>query len=585
MNLVMKIRNNKINLKIITLFSISLLGFYFLNLYTNFALDDFLYNYILNLNPDSVIRPARVESISDLITSQYNHYFVQNGRIILNGLAQLFLMSENKLWFNIVNTLLFGLFQFLILRRSTSLNIKNVYQYLLLVIALWFLIPSPNQTFLWLTGSINYMWGIFIVLLFLDSLDRINLKNHHVKTKYVLLILIFGFLAGFTHEGITIGVSGALCIAVAKNFKQYKTSSLILIFGFLLGTFVMVIAPGNMIRFNDSSFENTTLASMILHRSYSFIIHFKHNSAFWLMIVLFSVLYFKDRSGFKKIYREHELLIHSIFISLGFLFFVDGFRFARTSFGISVFSIIIILSISQNYYETFFNNKSRILYGILLIFIIIEFSQLVSELRANKIVFDREEKNWFKSDENVFVINEKNKNRFALVNPGEKSSRYSYPNKSLSWYYKKDFMMFISKDLYDNVYKSNKFVSDKYLLTTELFKHSSGDIKLYKSPKNDFLLYKVPDSITENILEGARVKYKSNKVIQTIESGYFNRVKSVFGFNQVRNISSEMASCFLLPTPYGHYLVLKSPSVIPFENLEEIIIYPSFNDTTPILSL
>mgnify|MGYP001816399407 CR=1 FL=1 len=580
----MKIRNSNVNLKIIILFSISLLGFYFLNLYTNIALDDFLYKYIFNINPDLGIKATRVESISDLIISQYNHYFVQNGRILLSGLAQLFLKSENKLWFNIVNTLLFGLFQFLLLKRSTALNNRSEYQYVLSILLLWFLVPSPSQTFLWLTGTINYMWGMIIVILFLDFFDRINLKNHHVKTKYLLLILIFGFLAGFTNEGITVGVSGALCIAVAKKFKQYKISSLILIFGFLLGTFVMIVAPGNMIRFNGSGVENSTIASMIFDRSYGFIVHFKYYSAFWLMILLFLVLYFKDRSGLKKIYREHELLIHSIFISLGFLFFVDAFSFARASFGISVFSIIIILSISRKYYQTFFTNKSRIIYVILVVFIIVEFSQVVSELRANKVVFDNEEKNWFKSDENVFVINEKIKNRFSLANPGDKSNRYSYPNKFLSWYYEKEFMIFIPRDLYQNVYRSNKFLTNKSLLSTESLKKSLEHIELYTAVNNNFLIYKIPDSISKNILEGGRVSYNSNKVIKKNKFKYLSTVKSFLGFNQLININTEMADCFVLPTTHGNYLILNSPLIIPLENLEQIIVYSYKNDTIPILS-
>jgi hypothetical protein len=584
----MKIINRKINIKIIALFSISLLGFYFLNLYTNIRGDDFLYKFIFTIPKDIGIRGIRVESFLDIITSQYNHYFVQNGRILLSGLVQLFLIPENKLWFNIVNTLLFGLFQFLILKRSTNLNIKNEYQYLILIIFLWFLVPSWNFTFLWLAGSINYVWALVLVLLFFDLFDRINLKNLQVRNKYLLLILFFGCLCGFTYEGITIGVSGALCIALLKNFKHYKISLFVLIFGFLLGTVIMSIAPGNMIRFNSRSLEDNSLFYMILQRCYGFFINFKHLGAFWLMMVMFSVLYVKDRTGLKRIYREHELLIHSIFISLAFLFVVRAYHPPRVYFGVSIFSIIVILSISRKYFELFFSNKSKIMYAILFLFVIIEFTQVVGDLRANKFVFEQDEENWLKSDHKVFVLSKKNINRFSLplfINgPDDFSDRYSWPNKNLSWYYKKQFIMFISRDLYENVYQSNKFIGDKSLLNTISLKKSSEGIKLYKSPKNNFLIYKVPDSISKNILEGARVKYQSNKVIKYNKSGYFNRVKSAFGANEVSKIRTEMKSCFVLPTIHGNYLVLYSPTIIPFENLEEILIYPSIKDTTPILS-
>jgi hypothetical protein len=562
----MKISNRKISFTIIALFSISLLGFYFLNLYTNIRGDDFLYKFIFTIPKDTGVRGIRVESF----------------------LVQLFLIPENKLWFNIVNTLLFGLFQVLILTRSSNLTIKNEYQYLILILCLWFLIPSWNFTFLWLAGSINYLWGLILVLLFLDFLDRINLKNLQLKNKYLLLILIFGFLSGFTYEGITVGVSGALCILLLKNFRQYKISVLILIFGFLLGTFIMAIAPGNMIRFNSRSTEDYNLYYMILRRCYGFIINFKHLGAFWLMMVMFLVLYVKDRTGLKRIYRKHELLIHSIFISLVFLFVVRAYHPPRVYFGISVFSIIVILSILEKYLTPFFSNKKKIIYAVLFLFVVIEFTQVIGDLRANKIVFEQDEENWLKSDDNVFVLSEKNMNRFSLPifinSPDDFSDRYSWPNKNLSWYYKKEFMMFISSDLYDSVYQSNKIIGDKSLLNTVSLKKTLEGIKLYKSPKNNFLLYQVPDSISKNILEGAHVKYRSNKVIKYNKSGYLNRVKSAFGANQVSKIRTEMKSCFVLPTIHGNYLVLYSPSIIPLENLEEILIYPSKKDTTPILS-
>jgi hypothetical protein len=579
----MKICNCKISLKIIMLFSISLIGFYFLNLYTNLALDDFFYKYILNIKRGEGIR---VESISDLITSQYNHYFIQNGRLLLNGLAQVFLMSENKLWFNIVNTLLFGFFQILILKRSTSLNNTSGYQYLLLIIFLWFLIPSPSFTLLWLTGSMNYMWAMIIVLLFLNILDRINLKNLQIKNKYLPLILVFGFLAGFTHEVISVSIAGALCIGLLKKFKKYKISSLILIFGFLLGTLVLVIAPGNMIRFNDSSvnksIENYTDIYLILRRLGEFISYSTYFSAFWLMIGIFIVLYVKDRSGLKKIYREHELLLHSILISLVFILLVGAYSTPRSYFGISVFSIIIVLSILHKYSALFFNKKNKIIYVILFVFVLIEFTQVVVELRANKIVFDKGEENLFNSDDKVFVIDEKYDNRFTLPQPGRKSDRHRRNNRDMSWYYGKEFMIFISSDLYHNVYKSNKFLSAENLLNTESLRNSSEGIKLYKTPKNNFLIYEVSDSISKNILEGAHVNYKSNKLLKFNNSDYVYRIKRLLGANY--SINSERATCFVLPTTYGNYLVLRSPLKIPFENLEEIIIYPNSDDTTPILS-
>ena len=77
-------------------FILSLLSFYLLNHYTDLAIDDFPFKNINTDNPDKV--GQRVSSLLDLFESQYMHYFLSNGRVLANGLAQVFLMTENKTW-------------------------------------------------------------------------------------------------------------------------------------------------------------------------------------------------------------------------------------------------------------------------------------------------------------------------------------------------------------------------------------------------------------------------------------------------------------------------------------------------------
>lgn len=580
MNSVLIANKRKISLKITALFSLSLLWFYFLNLYTGIAHDDYLFKFIVNSNK---LADTRVESIQDIIRSMYNHYLVTNGRILLNGLAQLFLIPDNKLWFNIANTLVFGLFQFLLLKRLTALKTSSVYQYLVLLLFLWFLIPVPNQTLLWLDGSMNYLWGITIVLLFLDFFDKLNLKKVQVNNKYLPLIFVFGFIAGFTHEVITIGISVALIISVLRKFRKYRISSLILIFGFLLGTLLMVISPGNMNRLMYSGLESAAIFDVIIQRCIRFIYFILSANAFWILMILFLILYVKDRKRLKEVYRKQQLLIQSVFISLGFIF-LAGSSSHRAFFGVSVFSIIIIISIVYSYSKVFLSNISKIVYVILSVVAIIEFTQVTSELRANMIVFEKDEANWLKSDENVFELRVKNRNRFAIHDdPSDKY--YGQNSRLMNLYYGKDFMMFIPKELYENVYKSNKFLDDKRLVSNISLKKSSKAIKLYKTEKQDFLIHRVSDSISKRISDRPQVEYKSNKVFEIKNSDYISSLKSIFlKANHETAISSEMAECFVLPTSHGNYLILNSPSVIPFENLEEILIYPSKNDTIPILS-
>ena len=100
------------------------------------------------------------------------------------------------------------------------------------------------------------------------------------------------------------------------------------------------------------------------------------------------------------------------------------------------------------------------------------------------IVFEKDEANWLKSDENVFELRVKNRNRFAIHDdPSDKY--YGQNSRLMNLYYGKDFMMFIPKELYENVYKCNKFLDDKRLVSNISLKKFSKAIKLYKTEKQD----------------------------------------------------------------------------------------------------
>ena len=76
------------------------------------------------------------------------------GRIIGIGLTQLFAW-EGKGLFNVLNTLVFTALALLLFRVGTGKKLSEmngVYMFWILF-ALWFLIPDPFLTVLWMCGS------------------------------------------------------------------------------------------------------------------------------------------------------------------------------------------------------------------------------------------------------------------------------------------------------------------------------------------------------------------------------------------------------------------------------------------------
>ena len=132
--------------------------------------DDFSYSF-------SFSNGERIESITDIFFSQVAHYNVMNGRIITHFLAQLFLYFGDGI-FNYINVCFYLLLIFLIyLHVYSTLKNFSLLNFLLISVLLFLCTPSFGQSFLWITGASNYLYGIIIILLVLLPY-RLQINNY-----------------------------------------------------------------------------------------------------------------------------------------------------------------------------------------------------------------------------------------------------------------------------------------------------------------------------------------------------------------------------------------------------------------------
>ncbi|MBQ7516519.1 MAG: hypothetical protein IJS96_09580 [Schwartzia sp.] len=117
---------------------------------------------------DGVGTRARIASFGDIVKSQWSHYFTWGGRVLGIGLTQLFAW-EGKGLFNILNTLVFAWLALLVFRIGTGASLRSMNKtYILwIMMAFWFLLPSPFATTLWMCGSCVYLWMSLLEFLFL----------------------------------------------------------------------------------------------------------------------------------------------------------------------------------------------------------------------------------------------------------------------------------------------------------------------------------------------------------------------------------------------------------------------------------
>ncbi len=236
------------------------MGIFFVrNLMLPMASDDIPYAFVWdgadrgNLL-DGVGTRERITSFGDIVRSQYSHYMTWGGRVIGIGLTQLFAW-EGKHLFNVLNTLVFIALTFLIFRIGTGkkLSEMNVTYMFWMLFALWFLLPDPFLTTLWMCGSCVFLWTGVIDLLFLLPFA---LKYWHEDfwqepPKWVLPLMIpLGLCAGWSVEtgAFVVGFVTFFALIYFWRRKQLKAWMVVGFVFLCIGGLMLVLAPGEMVR-------------------------------------------------------------------------------------------------------------------------------------------------------------------------------------------------------------------------------------------------------------------------------------------------------------------------------------------------
>lgn len=226
-------------------------GYYLLNINTPPFGDDLFLKFVYqNYYVDEITAP-RVTNISQIFEGMTLYYNIFRGRVIAQGLTQLFAVY-GKQYFNILNSLVFVGISFLVYFHSNYGKKANWKLYLIISVAFWFLTPDMMATSLWMAGSLNECWVIFFVLLFLVPYrilvsEREELKHPVMTTMFVIPI---GFLAGafnFQSFGLSIGFVVLTNYFIVIRKKRVPIWSIVGLLSTICGTLFVLLAPGNKV--------------------------------------------------------------------------------------------------------------------------------------------------------------------------------------------------------------------------------------------------------------------------------------------------------------------------------------------------
>lgn len=210
----------------------------------------YLYHLVITLYPGDDIKYSQLSNSYTLLDWLSYRYFNWSGRMFPDALAYLLLDNEVWLW-RLLNPLVLIILSYSIIRLiKKNVSFKDVIVAFLLVG--FFAQNVLSSGVFWITGSLNYLWPItFAVIAMIPFADRV-FKNESIENKVSFYIyLILGFLSSFGNEQVALCMSCFSVISLIYLYIRNKIidKKLIIISGIiLLGTSILLLAPGNQIR-------------------------------------------------------------------------------------------------------------------------------------------------------------------------------------------------------------------------------------------------------------------------------------------------------------------------------------------------
>jgi len=270
-------------------------------------------------------RYERVRNVEELAESSYYHYMNANGRLFPHMTSQAFGTLIGKPVFDVLNAIMFVL----LVTVATMLVVgyrKDYWKWWVVVLfGLWLAMPESNTGFFLMTYALNYLWSSVFCLAFLWV--YIHVDSWKTNPFVLLLGCLFAFGAGWSHEGVAIGIAASIAFDNLWDMMHHRVNCQKMLWAicFCVGAAFLCLSPGNFTR---------TDAALPL---YNHLLSFARLRVFW--VLLLSWVLFSRSIGFL---RQNYLLLMALSVQMLFMFYA-GFRNSRVLWGTELFSLILLL--------------------------------------------------------------------------------------------------------------------------------------------------------------------------------------------------------------------------------------------------
>ena len=270
-------------------------------------------------------RYERVQNVSDLIESSYFHYMNANGRLFPHMTSQAFGVLIGKPVFDVLNAIMF-----ILLVSVVSLLVVGAHRsywkwWVVVLSGLWLAMPESNTGFFLMTYALNYLWSSVVCLTFLWL--YIQAESWKTNTFVLLLGSLFAFGAGWSHEGVAVGIAASIAFDNLWDMIHHRVNKQKMLWAicFCVGAAFLCLSPGNFTR---------TDAALPL---YNHLLSFARLRVFWIFVLSWCLF-----SRSTTFLRRNYLLLIALSVQMLFMFYA-GFRNSRVLWGTELFSLILLL--------------------------------------------------------------------------------------------------------------------------------------------------------------------------------------------------------------------------------------------------
>lgn len=321
--------------------SIGLL-FYFQDRYVISQGDDDLYQFVIPDVPrpfteslvDPTVERQPIQTVSDVITSNLHAYKNSNGRFLVHCIVQFCCSFMSMDTFVVINTFVFLAFIFLLFKIA---RINGLWQMVLGACFFWLLMYKGLSFMGNRANSVNYLWCSVANLLFLLFLNRVSKQSSGKSSQWYHLVVLFlgGAIIGSLSESFSIGISAALFVHAVFNYKKLSMPMMLLVFGYFIGTAVVVFSPGNFSRAEGRGMG-----------SFNYFVIYQILTLPVNLIYLFSLLllWHNNRKEVVLHLKENSIFILAVLFSSFFMMFI-AYNGKQQQTAINVICLVLLLRI------------------------------------------------------------------------------------------------------------------------------------------------------------------------------------------------------------------------------------------------